>query len=81
MAGASVWAIASMSAVMRQPARRSRHVSSMSSASVSVRKPPTAATAARRQAPMAPGTTVTPLSSALARRSRFWLAMYSMDCQ
>ena len=38
-------------------------------------------TASVRHAPMAPGTTVTTLKRSSARRSKFWLVMYSRACQ
>ena len=56
-------------------------VRSWSSARVWSLKPPASRTTSRRHAPIAPGTTVMQLSSAKARRSVFWLVMYSMACQ
>ena len=56
-------------------------VRSASSATVSVWKPPASRTAETRHAPIAPGTTLTAPMVFKARRSKFWLVMYSRACQ
>lgn len=81
VSGASVNARASCSLAMVYPLFNMRIDKSQSSARVSVVKPPAAVMASLRKAPMAPDTTVMALSQAKALRSKFWLVMYSIDCQ
>ena len=56
-------------------------VRSWSSAKVSAGKPPSSRQRSRRQAPTAPGTTVSVSSADSARRSRFCATIYSSACQ
>ena len=56
-------------------------VRSWSSARVSAGKPPSSRSTSRRQAPTAPGTTVSVSSADSARRSRFCATIYSSACQ
>ena len=80
VAGASVQARARSSKTTRHPARPSAIVRSVSSASVSVDRPPTSRSALRRNAPPAPGTVAIEPVSSCTRRSMLNPMTYSMCC-
>ena len=80
VAGASVHARARSSKTTRQPARPSAIVRSVSSANVSVDRPPTCSSALRRNEPLAPGTVMIEPVTSCTRRSMLNPTTYSMCC-
>ena len=80
VAGASVQARARSSNTTRQPARPSAIVRSVSSANVSVDRPPTCSSAFRRNEPPAPGTVMIEPVTSCTRRSMLKPTTYSMCC-